>query len=88
MNSKYHLINSSIAASTNNKYNKSLNNFLQYLNSRHRLLHHLDPIELDSVLVDYFHYLFSIGGSYKSALYTISALKRSTGFAFQLHRAH
>ncbi len=88
MNSKYHLIESSIAKSTNNKYNKSLNNFRTYLHDRHRSLHKLNPIELDSILVDYFHYMFTIGGSYSSASYTISALKRNTGFGFQLHRAN
>ena len=80
-----YLIRSSIADSTNLKYETALQQFKHYLKHQHYKLHKLTAIQLDKILKQYIHYLHSIDGSYSTASCTLSALSRSTGFNSQLH---
>ena len=81
-----YLIRSSIASSTNKKYEKALSNFKQYLfSTSNTKLHKLSPSELDIHLSNYIHYLHSNNCSMSSAINTVSAIRRTTAFGSLLH---
>ena len=84
-NNNYYLIRSSIATSTNIKYDTALIQFKQYLKQHRYKLHRLTANQLDNILVQYIHHLHSTAGSYSTASCTLSALNRLTGFGSQLH---
>jgi len=84
-NNDYYLIRSSIATSTNTKYDTALIQFKQYLQHQHYKLHKLTSSQLDTILVQYIHYLHSIDGSYSTASCTLSSLSRITGFNSSFH---
>lgn len=86
-NQHHHLIAASIATSTNTKYDKAYQQFIQYLHHRRLRLHRLTPLQLDDILVKYIHYLHSIQCSLSTATCTISAIHRATGVGAYLHRA-
>ncbi len=85
-NNNYYLIRSSIATSTNTKYNTALLQFQNYLKQQqHSKLHKLTSSQLDTILVQYIHYLHSIDGSYSTASCTLSILIRTTGYNSSFH---
>lgn len=86
-NNNQFLIQSSIATTTNNKYNNALINFKQYIHQHNYKLHKLTPNQLDNVLVNYIHYLHTSGASLSTANYTLASLHRTTGFGSALYRS-
>jgi len=82
------LIRSSIAITTNKKYEKALANFKQYLLSNYQIkLHQLSPSELDILLSNYIHYLHSMNISMSTAINTLCSIRRSTAFGSLLHHS-
>jgi hypothetical protein len=80
------LIRSSISKTTNNKYDKALTMFKQYL-SPHKL-HHMSPHQLDSALCNYIHHLYICEKPLSTAINTISVVKRTTGYGSLLHKSN